>query len=206
MRSLPLLRLLLAVLCVLSAASSYAADVMPADEGGGPDVEDAPTATPEKAKPVKPAAEEPAPTPIPDENVRTEYDTVILQGLDKVTGRISKFSAIVGKPEKFGNLQIIARRCWQASPEERPENAALLEINEVKAGEKPISVFTGWMFSSSPGLSAIEHPVYDITVLSCAAQPSSKPKPTPTPAPAAAAKKAPAKAKAAKAPAPKAAH
>ena len=182
MRSPLFPRSFLAVLCAVWATTAYAID-MPPDEGDDETEQSAaPAPATEPAKPAKPAAE-PAPPPASDENVRNEYDTVILQGLNKVTGRISKFNAIVNKPVSFGNLEIIAHRCWQASPEDRPENAALLEIHEVKAGEQPATLFTGWMFSSSPGLSALEHPVYDITVLSCAAQPSSKPKPTPTPTP-----------------------
>lgn len=73
----------------------------------------------------------------------------------------------MGTVMNFGTLEIIARRCWKAPPEERPENAALLEIREIKAGEGPQRIFLGWMFSSSPGLSGLEHPVYDINILSC---------------------------------------
>jgi hypothetical protein len=98
-----------------------------------------------------------------------EYNMVVLQGLNKVTGHVSKFEGPLGTVMNFGTLEIIARRCWKASPEERPENAALLEIREVKAEEGAQKIFLGWMFSSSPGLSGLEHPVYDVTVLSCEA-------------------------------------
>lgn len=96
-----------------------------------------------------------------------EYNAVILQGLNKVTGRTSKLEGPVGTLMVFGNLQIVARRCWKSDPFERPENAALLDISETRQGETPRQAFLGWMFSSSPGLSGLEHPVYDITVLSC---------------------------------------
>ena len=160
---------LLPLTCVLALlAAPVLAIEMPPDEGG--EVET--PATPQPAKKI--VAPNPAPVPGEEDKPRSEYDTVILQGLDKVTGRISKLSAILEQPVNFGNLEITAHRCWQASPEDRPENAALLEIHEIKAGEEPTSVFSGWMFSSSPGLSALEHPVYDITVLACAAQPVKK--------------------------------
>lgn len=94
-------------------------------------------------------------------------NSIVLQGLNKVTGHISKLEAPVGTVMRFDNLEIIARRCWKASPEEQPENAALLEILELRTGEQPKTAFLGWMFSSSPGLSGLEHPVYDITVLDC---------------------------------------
>lgn len=98
-----------------------------------------------------------------------EYYTIVLQGLNKVTGRTSRLTGPVGAALRFGNLEIVPRRCWKSEPEDRPENAALLEISELKPGEAPQQIFLGWMFSSSPGLSGLEHPVYDIGVLSCEA-------------------------------------
>jgi hypothetical protein len=95
------------------------------------------------------------------------YNMIVLQGLNKVTGRTSRLDGPVGTVLRFGSLEIIARRCWKAAPDERPENAALLEIRELEVGEEPQRVFLGWMFSSSPGLSGLEHAVYDVNVLSC---------------------------------------
>lgn len=96
-----------------------------------------------------------------------DYSAVVLMGLNKVTGRTSKLEGPVGTLMTFGNLQIVARRCWKSAPEDRPENAALLDISETRQGEAPRQAFLGWMFSSSPGLSGLEHPVYDITVIAC---------------------------------------
>lgn len=95
------------------------------------------------------------------------YNAIALQGLNKVTGALSHQEGLLGTTMRFGNLEIIARKCWQSPPEEQPENAALLEILELKPGEPPETIFLGWMFSSSPGLVGLEHPVYDITVLAC---------------------------------------
>jgi hypothetical protein len=103
----------------------------------------------------------------PEKDNTPSYTTVVLQGLNKVTGRTSKLEGPVGTLLRFGNLEIVARRCWKSDPEEQPENAALLEISELKTGEAPQKIFLGWMFSSSPGLSGLEHPVYDITVVAC---------------------------------------
>lgn len=103
----------------------------------------------------------------PPEEATPHYNTVALQGLNKVTGHLSRLEGPVGTVLRFGNLEIITRRCWKSSPEERPENAALLDISELKPGEASQRIFLGWMFSSSPGLSGLEHPVYDITVLDC---------------------------------------
>lgn len=94
-------------------------------------------------------------------------DTAILQGLDKVTGRVMTIEAPVGATVHFGTLEIIARTCRKRPPEEPPEAAAFLDIWEIRQGEPTQSLFRGWMFASSPALSALEHPVYDIWVVDC---------------------------------------
>ena len=110
-----------------------------------------------------------------------------MQGLDKITARVSQFEAPVGKTVRFGNLSIVVRDCRKSPPEERPENAAFVEIYEARPGEEKERLFSGWMFSSSPALSALEHPVYDVTLLECkGATPSPPPpatNPSSTPAP-----------------------
>jgi hypothetical protein len=95
------------------------------------------------------------------------YDTAILQGLDKVTARVSTIEARLGDTAKFGALEIIVRACEKRPPEETPESAAFLDVWEVRPGEPAGSIFRGWMFASSPALSALEHPVYDVWVLDC---------------------------------------
>ncbi len=94
-------------------------------------------------------------------------NTVILQGLDKVTARVSAIEAPVGKMVKFGTIEMIARTCDKRPPEEPPESAAFMDIWESRPGESSQSVFRGWMFASSPALSAMEHPVYDVWVVDC---------------------------------------
>ncbi len=94
-------------------------------------------------------------------------DMVIMQGLDKVTARVSTFEAPLGVTVRFGTLTITLRGCDRTPPEEPPESAAFLDIYEARAGEAPVSLFRGWMFASSPALSALEHPVYDVWVLEC---------------------------------------
>jgi hypothetical protein len=95
------------------------------------------------------------------------YNTAILQGLDKVTARVVRIEAPVGKTIKFGTLEIIARSCDKRPPEDPPESAAFLDIWEVRRGDPAASIYRGWMFASSPALTAMEHPVYDVWVLDC---------------------------------------
>ncbi len=103
------------------------------------------------------------------------YEIAVLQGLDKVTARVLTIEAPVGLAVTFGALEIIARTCDKRPPEETPESAAFLDIWEVRHGEAAISLFRGWMFASSPALSAMEHPVYDVWVLDCKNTSSSAP-------------------------------
>src|SRR5689334_4828368 len=110
--------------------------------------------------------------------------TAIIQGLDKVAARVSRFEAPVGRAVQFGKLLVLVRDCERSAPEDRPENAAFLEIYEQLPGETRERLFSGWMFSSSPALSALENPVYDVTLLECkgAAPPSPAPDPPAAPA------------------------
>jgi hypothetical protein len=98
----------------------------------------------------------------------TDFTSVVLRGLNKVTARAQTIDVPIGSSVRFGTIEIVAHRCWKSAPEDRPENAALLEISEVKQGEPPAQIFLGWMFSSSPALSALENPFYDVTVIKCA--------------------------------------
>jgi len=90
-----------------------------------------------------------------------------LQWLDKVTARTSTFTIAVGETKMMGSLRISLRACKENPPIEPPESAAFLEVVEMKPGEQAEPVFSGWMFASSPALSAMEHPIYDVWVLSC---------------------------------------
>lgn len=129
----------------------------------------------EKAKSEKiPDDKKTAKTPAKDEKSVPEPEPqsvytngIVLQGLNKVTARIQKLDGPMGTVLRFGNLEIIPRRCWKSSPEAQPENAALLEVWELKPGEGPQRIFLGWMFASSPGLLSLQHPVYDISVIAC---------------------------------------
>jgi hypothetical protein len=106
----------------------------------------------------------------------------VLQGLDKTTARVSKIEAPIDEPVKFGTLTITVRACEKKPPEEPPESAAFLQIYDQRPGTSlPVRLFSGWMFASSPALSALEHPVYDVGVLDCktdstSASGSSRPK------------------------------
>jgi len=95
------------------------------------------------------------------------YKIAVLGALDKVTARVSTLEAPINKAVRFGTLSIIARSCYKRPPEETPEVSAFLEIRDVRDGEDAAPRFSGWMFASSPAVSALEHPVYDVWVTNC---------------------------------------
>lgn len=119
-----------------------------------------------------------------------QKNTVILRALDKITGRSTDFEMIIGEPKVYGSLRIDLQACYQTPPEEPPESAAFLRVTtanttQVQTMAEPRDLteeelaepeteetevrFSGWMFASSPGLNALEHPVYDIWVIACSA-------------------------------------
>lgn len=117
-----------------------------------------------------------------------QYDTALLRALDKITGRSTDFEMVVGDPKVYGSLRVDLEVCFQKPPEEPPESVAFLKITsatsrQVQTMAVPRALndeerlategtdvdvrFSGWMFASSPGLNALEHPVYDIWVIHC---------------------------------------
>lgn len=104
-------------------------------------------------------------------------DKVVLRALDKVTATTEDYTVIVGENLRYGSLDIKVRHCEKRPPEETPETVAFLQILDARmdgAGgdSEAAKLFSGWMFASSPALSALDHPVYDIWVIDCLIPPA----------------------------------
>ena len=95
-----------------------------------------------------------------------EGNTLVIQGLDKITARIQTFEVDVGKTHKFGVLDIFVERCVFSKPIFKPESLAFIKIKDNSDRLSEVK-FRGWMFSSSPALNALENPVYDVSILAC---------------------------------------
>jgi hypothetical protein len=93
--------------------------------------------------------------------------TAIFAGLDKITGRIIAFEAAVDETVQFGSLQLTARVCYSRPEYENPQTTTFVEVEEVSNDNQYKRLFSGWMLAASPGLNAIEHPVYDIWLTDC---------------------------------------
>ena len=86
--------------------------------------------------------------------------------LHKVTAKVQKIELLSGQEYVIGDMSLTMHNCISTPPEEPPETKAFLEISEFRAGRDK-ALFTGWMFASSPGINAMEHPVFDIWPLAC---------------------------------------
>ncbi len=129
---------------------------------------------------------EPEETTEPPEIDYIQYSTARLRALDKITGRSTDMDISIGAPITFGTLKVELSVCYQTPPELPPESAAFLKVFSTRITPDPLinpdtssdgsadisdvdtsRIFSGWMFASSPGLSALEHPIYDVWVIRC---------------------------------------
>lgn len=136
--------------------------------------------------PVQPPVEIPVTPPPPPEvvpapssGVAPQALGVVLGGIDKVAARTAKFEANLKQKVFYNTLIITAYACKTRPPEEPPESAAFLEIQERKPDGTSQKLFSGWMFASSPALNALEHSVYDVWVVGCKTAPAANTSPVP---------------------------
>jgi|GEM_PF-2322402 len=104
-----------------------------------------------------------------------EQDWALLQALNKITARVDALGIPVGETAGFGTLAVTVRACRSTPPEQSPESAAFLQIDDTPPGEQTRRVFSGWMFASSPAIAAMDHPVYDVWVVECSDGPPPEP-------------------------------
>jgi hypothetical protein len=138
----------------------------------------APPAGASPTPPGPPAANSPTPPAVaetpPDDTVveaptpHIENGRAVFAGLDKITGRTFTFNAAIGETVRFGALEVTPRACYTRPPTEATNTDAFVEVDEVTLQREIKRIFTGWMFASSPGLNAVEHPVYDVWLTDCA--------------------------------------
>lgn len=88
-------------------------------------------------------------------------------GLDKITGRITTFDVYINETVQFGALQVTPKVCYSRTEDEAPRTDSFVEVDEITLDRKIRRIFTGWMFADSPGLNAVEHPIYDVWLKDC---------------------------------------
>ena len=110
---------------------------------------------------------------------RIKNPTAVFSGLDKISGKIISFDVAIDETVQFGALQVTPRVCYSRSATENPQTTSFIEVDEITLQKQTKRIFTGWMFAASPGLHAVEHPVYDIWLLDCKGGKGTEPPPTP---------------------------
>lgn len=96
------------------------------------------------------------------------HPVATLAGLDKITGRITRFDVYIDETVLFGALEITPRACYdRPSTDTLQRTSAFLEVDQRSLDGTAKRIFTGWMFADSPALSAVDHPVYDVWLIEC---------------------------------------
>ncbi|WP_309084523.1 DUF2155 domain-containing protein [Chelativorans sp.] len=98
---------------------------------------------------------------------RVKNPVAEFSGVDKITGRITTFDVYMNETREFGALQVTPRVCYSSPETEEPKTDAFVEVKEVTLDLEIRPIFSGWMFAESPGVNAIEHPVFDLWLKSC---------------------------------------
>lgn len=104
---------------------------------------------------------------LPDDDNKIAQPFAIFSGLDKITGRIISFDVAIDETVQFGALQVTPRACYSRPQTVAPLTDAFVEVDEITLDNKIRRIFSGWMFADSPGLHAVDHPVYDVWLTDC---------------------------------------
>jgi hypothetical protein len=102
-----------------------------------------------------------------DPSARYDNRVAVFSALDKVTATIKTLEVGIGETVQFGALKVTPRVCYSRPPTEQPKTTSFVEVDEVQLDGAEKRIFTGWMFAQSPGLNAVEHPVFDVWLTDC---------------------------------------
>ena len=86
--------------------------------------------------------------------------------LDKISNKLSEKTIAVNDSDSIGTLSIKVYSCFTEPPDEIPEDYVLIDVKNVFE-DKTKSIYKGWMISSSPDVTPLEHPIYDLWLLEC---------------------------------------
>lgn len=120
---------------------------------------------------ASPASAQTSDTPV----LRNAHPVALFAGLDKITGELHSFYVLIDETVQFGALQITPRVCYDRPPTEPEQTTVFLEVDELTLDRRIRRIFTGWMLAESPGLNAIDHPVYDVWLTGCSDTPPDTP-------------------------------
>ena len=105
------------------------------------------------------------------EESKTQKDEKIyinIKALDKITAKTSAIRLAIGEKKFFGPLEIKALKCQLSENNDFIDTVAYLQVKDLSVKDNnQVFLFNGWTFASSPTLQSIDHPVYDLWIISC---------------------------------------
>ncbi|WP_157223604.1 DUF2155 domain-containing protein, partial [Rhodovulum sp. PH10] len=149
------------------SAPGHTAPPPAGQNGTGTETAATPPAGAPTGSPASPSADIVTEVEVPTHKV--ENPIAVFSGLDKITGRITKFEVPLDQTKTFGALQVRPRACYTRPPTEAPNTTGFVEVDETSLQGEVKKLFRGWMFASSPGLHGVEHPIYDVWLTDCKA-------------------------------------
>ena len=110
---------------------------------------------------------------------RIKNPLALFSGLDKITGVTTNFEIKVGEEFTFGNLIVKPFVCFSRPITEEPKTNGFVQVEAIETDGKRDKIFSGWMFAESPGLNAVDHPIFDVWLTGCR-DPNAAPPPVET--------------------------
>ena len=107
---------------------------------------------------------------IPEEKKIQENEKIYIniKALDKITAKTSAIRLTIGEKKFFGSLEIKVLKCQLSENGEFMDTVAYLQVRDLSAKDNnQVFLFNGWTFASSPTLQSIDHPIYDLWIISC---------------------------------------
>ena len=98
------------------------------------------------------------------ETIEKKYASFKL--LNKTTNKVSEKIILVNSQINWETLKIEVLYCASTPPTEIPEDYVLIDVYDTINNEN-INIYKGWMISSSPDVTPLENPIYDLWLVDC---------------------------------------
>ena len=104
------------------------------------------------------------PLTVSAETIEKKYASFKL--LNKTTNKVSTKEILVSSKISWETLNIEVLYCGSTPPTEIPEDYVLIDVYDTINNEN-INIYKGWMISSSPDVTPLENPIYDLWLVDC---------------------------------------
>ena len=104
------------------------------------------------------------PLTVSAETIEKKYASFKL--LNKTTNKVSTKDILVSSKISWETLNIEVLYCGSTPPTEIPEDYVLIDVYDTINNENS-NIYKGWMISSSPDVTPLENPIYDLWLVDC---------------------------------------